>query len=78
MYLTIIAVILAIAVMAGCNTMAGGGKDVRSKDVQSIDTSLSGPSGQDSAPKDGLPCGPRRLQSALPDFSKSALRRACV
>lgn len=30
MYLKIIAAMLAIAVMAGCNTMAGAGKDVQS------------------------------------------------
>jgi predicted small secreted protein len=30
MYLKIIAAILAIAVMAGCNTMSGVGKDVAS------------------------------------------------
>jgi predicted small secreted protein len=30
MYLKIIAATLAIAVMAGCNTMAGAGKDVKS------------------------------------------------
>ena len=55
MYLKIIAAILAIAVMAGCNTMSGAGKD-----VQSVGTSL-----ENSAEKDGLPCGPRRLQPAL-------------
>jgi predicted small secreted protein len=30
MYVKIIAAMLAIAVMAGCNTMAGAGKDVQS------------------------------------------------
>jgi entericidin A len=30
MYLKIIAAMLAIGVMAGCNTMAGAGKDVQS------------------------------------------------
>jgi predicted small secreted protein len=67
MYLTIIAAMLAIAVMAGCNTTARAGKD-----VQSV-----GPS-PDSAEKDGLPCGPRRLQPPLLDFPKRSLRRACV
>ena len=62
MYLKILAAVLAVAVMAGCNTMAGAGKDVKSV----------GPSLENSAEKDGLPCEPRRLQPAL------LVRRACV
>ena len=62
MYQRTIAAILAIAVMAGCNTMEGAGKDVKSV----------GPSPENSAEKDGIPCEPRRLQL------KGSLRRACV
>jgi predicted small secreted protein len=78
MYLKIVAALLAIAVMAGCNTMAGAGKDVQSKDVQSIDTSVTSPAGENSAEKDGLPCGLHRLQPAHRDFPKGSRQRACV
>lgn len=38
MYLKLIAAVLALAVMAGCNTMAGAGKDVQ-KAGQSLENS---------------------------------------
>jgi predicted small secreted protein len=66
MYLTIIAAMLAIAVMAGCNTMAGAGKN-----VQGVGTSP-----ESGAETDGLPCEPRHLRSPL--LLKGSRQRACV
>ena len=66
MYLKIVAAMLAIAFMAGCNTMAGAGKD-----VQSVGTSP-----ENSAETDGLPCEPHHLRPPL--LPKGSLRRACV
>ena len=78
MYLKIVAAMLAIAVMAGCTTTGRPGKDVQSKDVQSIDTSFISPSGENNAERDSLPCELHRLQPAHADFPKGSRQRACV